>query len=850
MTLVTAPAGAGKTVLLASWVRGRTPGVAAWVTLDDLDNDPATLWAYLLTAVHRSAGCSPDGPLGRLPVAGHGAGGHLINDLASALERLPAPALLVIDNVECLREGPAAESLAALLRIGVPMLRVVLGTRSQPPLPLGRLRLAGDIVEIDADDLAFTPSESRQLWGLHGITITEEEAVGLVERTDGLAAAVRSSAMLAEERRESYATVPPGSLLADDESLTDFFRAEVFLAETAEMRDFLLRSSVVDEVSADLANVLTGRRDGPHLLDRLRRNRHVVPIAPDGAWYRYRRPFLEFLHHEASIALADQLPELHLRAARWYADHGATMLAIRHAIAAGDMAYAAGLVVRLGAPRILGTDREAIRGLAEQFRPLDALDEPEIAAVFALVKADEGDVHAAEGYANLVREKLAGFAPERRLPLAALLDLTAVLIARRLEDWPAVYAAARELTRHLDDAVPGVVPTSAQLRVIALEATGTARLWASEFEAAEPALKASLVAAEHHGLDTVAAAALGSLCLLLAMRGDLSEAAKQAEAALRAVAAGGRAQCAEVALGHVVLGLVGWLRGASGEAHDHLVAATACAPGRAARLILAGVRARLSLSEGDATTARDVLGDARAGAGDWRAPALPRDWLAIVDAELRLAAGHPVTALGVLSEALHNHGNPLLGQASVTAARAYLASASPARAASLAASVHRPGTRAGPWSRAEAWLVEALAADRLGHDGAISIALSEALSAAATLDIVEPFVGAGAPLFALLDRHREVWTSRGRFARRLDAIVSAAGAAAPAEGRIMEPITEREAAVLRYLPTLLTMNDIARELSVSPNTVKSHLRSVYRKLGVGTRRDAVHRARKLALLGQ
>jgi LuxR family maltose regulon positive regulatory protein len=432
-----------------------------------------------------------------------------------------------------------------------------------------------------------------------------------------------------------------------------------------------------------------------------------------------------------------------------------------------------------------------------------------------------------------------------------MLRLTAVVVARHREDWPAVYAAAHELTRHLDHAVPGLIPTSAQLRAIALEATGAARMWASEFEAAEPVLKASLVAAEHHHLDLAAAAALGSRSLLLAVRGDLSEAVEQAEAALRlADASGGGQSGAEVALGHVVLGLVGWLRGASDDARRRLAAAAACAPGRAAGLMLAGVRARLLLSQGDATSARDVLAEARTGVGDWRPPALPRDWLAIVEAELRLAAGHPVTALGVLSEALHNHGNPLLGQASLTAARAYLASASPARAASLAASVHRSGRNAGPWLRAEAWLVEALAADRLGHEGAVSIALSEALSAAATVDIVEPFVAAGPPLAALLDRHREVWAAQGPFARRLQAVLPIAGAAASIEGQIMEPITEREAAVLRYLPTLLTMNDIARELSVSPNTVKSHLRSIYRKLTVGTRRDAVHRARNLGLLRQ
>jgi LuxR family maltose regulon positive regulatory protein len=848
LTLVTGPAGAGKTALLASWVHGRRrAGRAAWVTLDDLDNDPASLWAYLLTALHRSTG-GPKGPLGRLAAPVGGVDRYLINDLAFALGRLPAPVELVIDNVECLREGPAAESLAALLRHGVPMLRVVLGTRAPPPLPVGKLRLAGRVTEIDADDLAFTTAESAQLWRLRGLSITGDEADALVRRTDGLAAAVCFAAIAAGERTAAAPGMAPAGAAADDELVADFLRAEVFRAEPAAVREFLLRSSVVGEISADLANALTGRRDGPRMLDRLRRSGHVVrTAAPERGWLRYRRPLLDFLRREASIALSDELPELHRRAARWYAGHGEPMPAIRHAIAAGDPAYAAGVVVRSAAARVLGPDRGALRALTAEFSPLDALRDPEIAAVCALVTAERGDGRGTDGYADLVRQKLPDLPPERRLPLRAVLQLAAVLNARHRENWPGLTAAAGALTDLLDGAVPGLIPASAPLRAIALGCLGAARLWSGEFDAARSALRAAVVAAEHHRLDLAAADALGNLAVLHALLGHLPEAAEQAAAAVRLVEAAGQPRCGEAGLALAVLGLVDLLRGAPGDAARHLDAAVECEPRRIGRAVSAAVRARLLLSEGDPTGARRALAAARGGT-DRRPPQVLRDWLAIADAEIRLAGGHPVAALTALSVALHHQGNPLLSQASVTAARAYLASASPARAASLAASVRRPGIRAGSWLRVQAWLVEALAADRLGHDGAVAIALSEAVSAAAADGIVEPFAAAGAPLAALLDRHREAWRSHGPFARRLEEVLPAPNTVARAEDRIVEPITEREGAVLRYLPTLLTMNDIARELSVSPNTVKSHLRSIYRKLAVGTRRDAVHRARELGLL--
>jgi LuxR family transcriptional regulator, maltose regulon positive regulatory protein len=253
---------------------------------------------------------------------------------------------------------------------------------------------------------------------------------------------------------------------------------------------------------------------------------------------------------------------------------------------------------------------------------------------------------------------------------------------------------------------------------------------------------------------------------------------------------------------------------------------------RPSGLAVAALRARL-LASTDPAGAWGIL----SGLSSSDPPALLRDWLALAEAELHLGQSRPVHALTALGEAGYGPTAPLGAATRVMAARAYLSSAAPARALSLLAPL--PGwSDLGPGVLVEAHLVEALAADALGHDGAVTIALRAAVAAAGPDQIVAPFHTVGAA--ALLARHADLFAP-SLFPARL---------ALPPRAPIAlaEPITARERVVLHYLPTLLTLTDIARELSISPNTVKTHLRHLYRKLAVTSRRDAVRQARRLNLL--
>ena len=323
--------------------------------------------------------------------------------------------------------------------------------------------------------------------------------------------------------------------------------------------------------------------------------------------------------------------------------------------------------------------------------------------------------------------------------------------------------------------------------------------------------------------------AYGDLALLEAARGHIQEATELAGRALHT----GRG----LGLARAATGFIHWLKGESARARESV--ADADHPQPATELLAYSlVLARVHLSTGDLSRAREAL--AAPGPGSAAAPAPLRSLHLITWAELRLAEDRPAEALRLLTKAVHE-GGAHAGRAYAVIARAHLRAGSPARALRAVENLHRLGAAAGPWAQIEAWLAEALIADLLGREGTVAVALAEALSAAGG-HIVQPFADAGPAVAALFARHPHLTAAHRPLADTLRLPVE------PLALPLPEHITEREATVLRYLPTLLTVIDIAQELSLSVNTIKTHVRGIYRKLNVRTRRDAVRRARELGLL--
>ncbi|HEY6597483.1 MAG TPA: LuxR C-terminal-related transcriptional regulator [Asanoa sp.] len=807
VTLVSAPAGSGKTTLANSWATARPDRHIAWLTLDDADNDPAHLWRYLIAALTSAANRPAAFPVDRVAVP----------DEAHALaERMP-PTVLVLDDAQRLRAGPATAALAALVRRPSPV-RLLLCARGAPPLPLARMALAGELVTVGADDLAFTVDEARELARAHGAAVTEMELRASVDHSEGWAVGLR------------FALTGEGPY-----GLADYFAQEILTEQPAEVRDFLLRTSMLDHLSPDAADAVTESDTGARLLDLIVHGDLFARQRPDGETVRLHPMFRAFLRREAGVRLAAEMPSLHLRAARWYAGNRQAVTGARHALAAGESTMAAELLAGPAAPQIFGPQRDVVRRLLERIPPAAADGGPYVPAALALAAMCRRDPAAVARHAASARDLLPSVPSEERAATRAVLSMVDVTSARWRGD----------LSVRAEPDGPGVSDVPG-LRAVALVHRGLTQLWEGSVDDAEETLAAAVEATRARRLDLSLVDALGQASLVAASRGRLREAAAHGREAAQLAGRRGWTHAMQATSAFLGLAVVHCQRADLDGAEMHLAVARAgCRrdPERTTAVVVDLVDARIRLARQDVTGAAAAVAATRDAVRGWLPPPLLRDWITLVGGDVDVAAGRAEAAverLGPLSGA--GPASALAAPASVAAARAQLALGRPEAARDLLARVVTRKRKADVAARVEAWLVDALAAARLGHDGAVAIGISEALSLAAPEGLLRPFLLTGADLGHVLTRHHDLLT--GAFGERVDALLDAHAPAA----KVLDPVTDREAVVARYLPTLLTTTDIAKELYVSANTVKSHLRSLYRKLGVGNRRDAVHAARRLGLL--
>jgi LuxR family transcriptional regulator, maltose regulon positive regulatory protein len=845
VTLVAAPAGSGKTLLLASWAaQASPPGPVAWLSLDPADNDPDRLWAHVLAAL-AGAGALPAGP-GVAP-APRRPDGELPAPLVRALGELAAPVVLVLDDVHELTDPRVLQGLELLVRHTPPALRLVLATRADPPLPLHRLLVSGRLAQLRAADLAFSVAEVAELLDGYDFRarLSDADLAVLQARTEGWAAGLRLAAVSMQGHPDPRRFVL--ELAGDDRSLAGYLVSEVLDRQPAELRRFLVRTSVVEELSGQLADALTGGDDGERTLARLERaNAFVVALGPRGDRYRYHPLFAELLRSELRREAPGAIGGLRAKAADWYAANGSPAEAVGQAVAMGDWARTADLVVEHGGRRLLRGQEAGLAELLDRVPADAARDRPELTllAAAARVAADD-DAEASLELAGQAERRLAG---GRRPRFALLLAVCRLLRAGRSGDLDEALAAGRAAVAahaRLDAADAAGMATDAL--AVALAGLAAAELWTGDLDAAEAHLRAGQVAALAAGREEVRRTCLSHLALLQAVRGRLGDAARTGQAAVEQAGPAGAPPAAAL----LALAWVHYQRDDLAGAADRLERATAGPGGalerplRVAARIMAGWLRRAQGDPAGAFTAFGAAGQELAG---WARARLLAGWLAAGEAELHLAAGDTATARGLLGTP--GPGDPAAAARLLAAARLRLAEGDPAGAqATLAALVDRPAAATGPGPAAGAWLLHALAGHALGAPDQAAASLAVAVDLAQPEDHRRVFLDAGPPARALLARYRDRVEASWPF---LDELADAALDPAPAAGSPMPalvvPLSPRERAVLRYLPTMLTFVEIGSELYISVNTTKSHVRSIYRKLGVVGRRDAVRRARQLQLL--
>jgi len=838
VTVISAPAGSGKTSLLRAWAE-RSAGLrrVAFVSVERDQGDARRFWGAVLYEIRADAAATPalDSD-------------ELVDTVLADVEHLE-PVVLIIDDLHELRSREARPQLERLLASLPSSARVVLSARRDPPISLHRLRLADEVAEIRAGDLRFTELETRELLATSGIGLSDAAAVALHQRTEGWAAGLRLAVISLSGHPDPERFVAEFS--GTDRAIGEYLMAEMLERQPSDVQRMLLRTSLVDRLDGELADLLAGRAGSEQMLLELEdANAFVVSLDAQRTWFRYHQLLTDFLRLELRRTSADEVPDLHRRAARWFADHGDVVEAVRHTLAAGDWPDAARLVAGHSFSWVLDGQAGTIDAVLQAFPEGASADHPDLALAHAANELNHGRFSEAAAQLALAESHLEGAPPARRRRLAVGIATLRLALARRSGQFTEVIEQVNLLDASISDDSSGPVTLGSDLRAVALLNLGIVETWSRRFDDAErhlsegaalaraigrpylevacrahqsfPTTRVSLASAcergrqavalaERHGLGDrpIVAPALGAVAFWAIWTGEFDD----GESALRRAweIAEPEIDPAAAVLLHMV---TGQLRAARGQ---HEAALEAFAAGAHAQARLTGVRA----------FATPIVG-----------------WLAATQARLGMPDAARETLTGVSAEPgpigfIHN-----------ARAAICMAEGDPAGALDVLRDVPELTSPNGPaFTLVETHLRVGIAHLALEDTDAAAAAVERALAAAEPDRLILPFALAeAAELLDALPRHK---TAHGALLADIADVLrgtrapSTNGHHPPAQSEELSP---SELRVLRYLPTNMTRLDIAHELYVSVNTVNTHIRHIYAKLGARDRSAAVRRARELRLL--
>lgn len=840
LTLVSAPAGFGKTTLLSALVAER-PGRTAWVSLEASDRHATTFWAYLLTALERAAPGVGEGALGLLQ-SGQAPIESVLAGVLNELSVLPDDVDLVLDDYH-LADGPEIQpGMAFLVEHLPPQVQLLISTRADPALPLARLRARGELVEIRAADLRFTVDEATAyLNDVTGLDLDAAAIATLEGRTEGWIAALRLAALSLQGRDDPAEFIE--GFAGDDRYVVDYLLDEVLDRQPDDVRRFLLETSIADRLTGPLCDAVTGRSGGKAMLEALeRQNLFLVPLDDHRRWYRYHHLFGDVLRSHLYEERGD-IEELHRRASSWYEEAGETVAAVRHALAAGDAEHAADLV-ELAVPTLQRERQEpTLRRWLDDI-PNDVVQKRPVLAVGfigALMSCNEFD--GVEQRIDDVERVLAG--PTDSLVVVDRGELAKLPGA--IETYRAALALAsgdpaetiEHAGRAIDRAVDGDHLTTAAASALA----GLAHWAGGDLEAAHSGYTTAARELQRIGYIADVLGCSITLADIETTQGRLRQAQSTFERALDL--GEGLRGTADMYVGLSRLALE---RNDLDAASNYLRRAEDLGP--AAGLPQNPYRwrvamARLREAEGDLVGARDQLDAAeRVYVGDFSPNVRP---IAALRARVLVAQGHFSPARDWIRQqglSADDELSYLREYEHLTLARILLAEQARGDAIRLLERLQaaaQAGDRIG--TVIEILVLRALAQGDVDP-------LERALTLAEPEGYIRVFIAEGPPMTSMLSalaQRRPDWPYPRLL---LDAVRRPTSQPPKPTGDqvLVDPLSDRELDVLRLLAGELDGPSIARQLVVSLNTVRTHTKHIYAKLGVTNRRSAVRRAHQLNLL--
>jgi LuxR family transcriptional regulator, maltose regulon positive regulatory protein len=857
LTLLCAGPGAGKTALLAHWAQQAEARVA-WLSPAAADAETERFgWLFepvLPDLLPGRAGAE----LASLAEATPDAGQDLVRMLVNQAADQRAPLVVIVDDAHVLSDPGVLDSLDSLIRSPQPWVRLILAARSDPSLPLHKYRLAGQMLELRAADLAMTQAEAGEVLAKHGVTLTEADLEALVRRTEGWAAGVRLSAMRMEGAEDPGALV--SQLAMDPGSIGEYLMDEVLRRLSGQHRRLLIETSFLAEVTGPLADAVTGISGcGELLADLARRNCFVIPMDPLQTRYRYHQVFREVLRYLLQRHEGWSARSLKQRAADWFGANDDLDNAIYWAVQAGNGPQAATLLARDGLAHAFVHRRDlsslglhTLLPLVPAGDPADAdagpggsatgpggsataVESAETAVANVVIAAICAGPDAAAD--NLERLRAGRPALGRADPgLTATIDLAELILAQKACDADAADAAARRLLSGDDDGGrAGPVPG---LRAAVLLAQASVHMWHGRYDDVGALLEEALTGARRDGPSSLELEVLAMMALVNSLWSRTARAEQVTQQAHNLRRRAGLDPPPALELAAAVRAFMAG--DFSGQARALLEVAlpdvAGADPGLATAVAL--VQAGMLLTRGEEAGARAAL----VQQASRRIPPVLAARRDAMLADLDTSLGRPRSALALLE----GHQGTKFAMLTATArARAHLALGDRRQARECVRGVLiTPSAQVGRLDLVSALLCDARIAQADGERGRALELLTRAIEMARA-DVVPPFLQEGDAFADLLARHPDVadrWPTPPGVPRAV---------AMPGSGPLhdlADPLTQRELTILRLLSTSMSTVEIADELCLSANTVKTHLAAIYRKLPASGRREAVLRARELELI--
>lgn len=874
LTILAAPAGFGKTTLLGECLASAQRPVA-WLSLDSSDNDPARFLSYVVAALQTLDANLGGDALRQLQGGEPALSEPLLTSLLNDLARSPCEGLLVLDDYHLIDHRPIHDAVAFVLDHLPSQWQIVMASRSDPPLPLSRWRARGELTELRAADLRFTPAEAADfLNDVMGLSLCAADIAVLETRTEGWIAGLQLAALSMQGRPDVSDFIK--SFAGDHRFIADYLVEEVLHRQTEAVRQFLLHTSILDRLTGPLCEAVTGQSDGSAQLEALERGLlFVIPLDHRRQWFRYHHLFADVLQAQLHATDPDSIAVVQRRASIWHEQNGSITDAIRFSLASGDVPRAAELIER-AVPEFQRNRQETLLLSWLQALPNDVYaDRPVLSGYYASVILQSGGLEGADAFLSLAERWLERTEESQRSRPEEMVVVDPAEF-RRLPGWTAVHRAGLALKlgdidgtqKHAQRALQLVAEEDHLGRGAASALQGLAAWWNGDLDTAHRAYRESLVRMQQAGHVSDMLGCSLVLSDLRVAQGRLQDALRTCQDALKLVESMSASLVRGMADMYVAMAEI------HVERHD-LESARAClAHGRELGEGLGlpqnpyrwrVVAARLKQVEGDWEEALELLDEAEPRYTSDFSPAVrpigalkARTWLA--QGRLKKAADWARDrSLSSDDELSYQHEFEHL-----TLARMLVAQGRQARsnqvlveALTLLDRLHEAaesGGRSG--SVIESLLLQALAHHARGDVHTAVLTLDRALQCARPEGYIRVFMDEGTPLVQLMRVAAERGLQTGAVGQALAGLASSEPPRVPdvamrysrVETALIEPLSPRELDVLRLLKTELSGPEIARELVIGLSTVRTYTKSLYSKLSVTNRRAAVERALELRLI--